>query len=35
MSERLFMKKDEEYGEDHSSLGCDITQFGRNIAIFW
>jgi len=29
------MKKDKEYGEDHSFLGCHVTQFGRNIAIFW
>jgi hypothetical protein len=29
------MRQDEEYGEDHSFLGCDVTQFGRNIAIFW
>jgi hypothetical protein len=35
MNERLFMKKDKEYGEDHSFLGCDVTLFGRNIAIFW
>jgi hypothetical protein len=29
------MKKDEKYGEDHSFLGCDVTHFGRNTAIFW
>jgi hypothetical protein len=29
------MKKGEEFGEDHSSLGCDVLQFGRKVAIFW
>jgi len=29
------MKKDKEYSDNHSFLGCDVTEFGRNIAIFW
>jgi hypothetical protein len=29
------MNKYEEYGEDHSFLGCDVLQFGRKVAIFW
>jgi len=35
MNKRLFMKKDKEYSEDHSFLGCDVKQFRRNTAIFW
>jgi hypothetical protein len=35
MNERLSMKRDKEYSEDHGFLGCDVTQFGRNIEIFW
>jgi len=29
------MKKDKGYSEDHSFLGHDVTQFGRNITIIW